>query len=391
MVITPAQFSLCSRRRFLHTAAALPLARFLADARAVPASALGGDVDFSQWLQPVPAGAVFEHPDWCIWCGSAVHGDDGKYHLFYSRWPAKLGHLAWVTHSEVARAVSDSPNGPYRHVDVVLPARGGKFWDGSCTHNPTILRVGKKFCLYYMGNYGDGVLPAAGQPAKAGGTVVPHTSGLNWVHRNHQRIGVAIADSPAGPWTRFDRPVVDISPDNDAPDALMTSNPATCVRPDGGLLMVYKAVATKGKPPFGGPVVHLVATADKPEGPWKKNFTPIFTKPGEHFAAEDPFIWRDGDRYRGIVKDNNGIFTGRGYSLAHWESRDGFDWRPAKHVFVTTPEIMWTGGAKKKLNALERPQLIFDAHGTPVTLLCAGAYEADRDRSFNVAIPLRRP
>jgi len=180
---------------------------------------------------------------------------------------------------------------------------------------------------------------------------------LNWTHRNHQRIGVALADSPAGPWTRFDHPVVDISADHDAPDALMTSNPAACVRPDGGMLMVYKAVATKGKAPFGGPVVHLVATADKPEGPWKKNLTPIFTKPGEHFAAEDPFIWHDGDRYRGIVKDNNGIFTGRGYSLAHWESRDGFDWRPAKHVFVTTPEIVWTDGAKKKLNALERPQL----------------------------------
>ncbi len=80
----------------------------------------------------------------------------------------------------------------------------------------------------------------------------------------------------------------------------------------------------------------------------------------------------------------------RGYSLVHCESRDGFDWRPAKHVFVTTPEIAWTDGAKKKLNALERPQLVFDAHGTPVTLLCAGAYTADRTRSFNVAIPLRR-
>ncbi len=337
---------------------------------------LGDDIDFSRWLQPVPAGAVFESPDWCIWCGSAVRGDDGKYHLFYSRWPSRLGHYAWVTHSEVARAVADSPHGPYRHLEVVLPARGKFFWDGSCTHNPTILRVGKKYCLYYMGNVGDGVVPP---------------KSLNWTHRNHQRIGVAIADSPAGPWTRFDKPVVDISADNTAPDALMTSNPAVCVRPDGGLLMVYKAVATKGKAPFGGPVVHLVATADKPEGPWTKNLTPIFTKPGEHFAAEDPFIWHDGERYRGIVKDNNGIFTGKGYSLAHWESRDGFDWRPAKYVFVSTPEIAWTDGTKKKLNALERPQLIFELDGRPCTLLCAGAYTSDRTRSFNVAIPLRRP
>ncbi len=346
-----------------------------ATAPTAPTSALGDDVDFSRWLQPVPAGAVFEDPEFSIWCGSAVRGDDGKYHLFYSRWPRRLGHKAWVTHSEVARAVADRPEGPYRHADVVPPARGGGFWDGSCTHNPTILRVGKKYCLYYMGNYGDGIVQ---QP-------------LNWTHRNHQRIGVATADSPAGPWTRFDRPVVDISADAAAPDALMTSNPAVCVRPGGGVLMVYKAVATQGKPPFGGPVVHLVATADRPEGPFAKRLAPIFTRPGEHFAAEDPFIWHDGDRYRGIVKDNNGIFTGRGCSLAHWESRDGFDWRPAKHVFVTTPEIVWTDGKRRKLDALERPQLIFGADGRPAVLLCAGAHTPDRVASFNVAIPLREP
>ena len=91
------------------------------------------------------------------------------------------------------------------------------------------------------------------------------------------------------------------------------------------------------------------------------------------------------------MKDNDGILTGKSYSLAHRESRDGFDWRPAKHVFVTTPEIAWTDGTRKKLNALERPQLVFEARGTPVTLLCAGADTADRTRSFNVASPLRAP
>ena len=38
---------------------------------------------------------------------------------------------------------------------------------------------------------------------------------LNWTHPNHRRIGVAIAENPVGPWTRFDRPVVDISADRD--------------------------------------------------------------------------------------------------------------------------------------------------------------------------------
>jgi len=104
-----------------------------------------------------------------------------------------------------------------------------------------------------------------------------------------------------------------------------------------------------------------------------------------------PFIWHDGDRYRAIAKDNNGIFTGLGYSLAHFESRDGFDWKLAKHPFVTTREIAGHDGTRKKTDALERPQLVFDGRGVPVALFCAGAYTPGRTRSFNVAIPPRRP
>ena len=335
-----------------------------------------GDADLSQWVQPVPSQAVFELPDWCVWCGSCVRGDDGKYHLFYSRWPSKYGHNGWVIYSEVARAVSDSPTGPFRHVEVVLPARGAPYWDGACTHNPQIIRIGGKYCLYYMGNCGD---PVSGERKDY------------WTHRNHQRIGLAVADSPAGPWRRLDRPVVDVSPESDAPDALVVNNPTVCARPEGGVLMVYKAVAAKGKLPFGGPVVHLVATAERPEGPFVKVRTPIFTRDGVLFAAEDPFIWHDGQRYRAIFKDMGGLFTKKGCSLAHFESKDGFDWQPAKHPFVTTTTILWTDGQPRRLNALERPQLLFDAKGIPIVLYCAGAYDKTRVPSFNVAIPLQSP
>jgi hypothetical protein len=43
-------------------------------------------------IAPVPATAKFADPDYLIWCGSMVEGDDGKFHLFYSRWPNALGH-----------------------------------------------------------------------------------------------------------------------------------------------------------------------------------------------------------------------------------------------------------------------------------------------------------
>ena len=341
--------------------------------RSVAAVPSATEYDFGAMLQPVPVTAKFSDTDYNIWCGSAIKGHDGKYHMFYSRWPRRLGHLAWVTHSEVAHAVGAAPFGPWKHQDVALPARGTSFWDGSCTHNPTVLRIGNKFYLYYMGNYGDGVVK----------------SPLNWEHRNHQRIGVAVADSPDGPWQRFDKPVLNISSDTNAPDALVVTNPSVTERPDGGVLMIYKAVGLKRALPFGGPVVHLAATAENPLGPFTKHSGEVFGAQGVMFAAEDPFIWRGADRYWAVVKDNDGHFTKRGYSLALWESADGFDWKLSSHPFVANPgSIQWTASHEDKLTALERPQLLIE-DGRLVALCCAAADNKARTGSFNVQIPIK--
>ena len=333
-------------------------------------------LDLSRMIQPTPENARMIDPDYYIWCGAMTRGEDNRYHLYYSRWPRKLGHAAWVTHSEVAHAVGASPLGPFQFVDVALPARGQEFWDGLCTHNPTIVRGGDKFYLYYMGNTGDG---------KAMST-------LNWTHRNRQRIGVAVADSANGPWRRFDRPVIDVSADINAPDSLMTSNPTVTRRPDGGYLMIYKAVGQKRPAPFGGPVVHLTATSDSPVGPFLKQLQPIFTTPGVNFPAEDPFVWYDyaAARYYAVVKDNEGYFTKAGKSLALWESVDGFAWKLAPNALVATTEIVWAGGRRQKLNSLERPQLLFAPDGRPTVLLGAVDEDKARGHSYNVRIPLAK-
>jgi hypothetical protein len=115
----------------------------------------------------------------------------------------------------------------------------------------------------------------------------------------------------------------------------------------------------------------------------------VFGAKGVMFAAEDPFIWRGADRYWAVVKDNDGNFTHRGYSLALWESTDGIDWKLSKHPFVANPEsINWADGHAEKLTTLERPQLLF-VNGEPVALCCAAANNKSRDGSFNVQIPLK--
>jgi hypothetical protein len=325
---------------------------------------------FSDLLQPAPLSARFSDPAYYVWCGSAVKADDGLYHLFYSRWPRHCGFNAWVTHSEIARAVAESPFGPYRHQEAVLPARGAGFWDGLCTHNPTVHRFGGRFYLYYMGNTGDGI----------------NTRELNWSHRNNQRIGVAVADSPEGPWRRSDTPLIDATPG--FYDALCANNPSVTARPGGGYLMIYKAVDRKRPLPFGGPVLHCAALGDHPAGPFHKQPDPVFTSEGVDFAAEDPFIWRGKDRYYAIVKDMQGSFTKAGRSLALFESGDGLKWGLSTDPLVSTTRVRWVDGRMQELEALERPQLLFE-NGVPIALLCAADEEETHRETFNVQIPLK--
>lgn len=319
--------------------------------------------------------SVLKSADYYTWGASPIKGDDGKYHLFYSRWKKEYGFLAWVTHSEVAHAVADRPEGPYRFSDLTLPARGAEYWDGLNTHNPTIHRFEGKYYLYYTGNTGDG------RNMK---------KSLNPTHRNNQRIGVAVADSPYGPWKRFDRPLIDVSQDSTAYDALMMANPSITQMPDGRYLLVYKAVAKRKKGVWGGPVVHMCAIGNSPTGPFVKHPEPIFTAKGSDFPAEDPYVWCQDSIFYAIVKDMRGSFTGRGRSLALFYSKNGTDWKPVDNPLVSVPEIKWNNGTTTKLAHLERPQLLIEG-GRPTMLFLAADAMDDYTRdgeTFNVHIPL---
>ena len=58
---------------------------------------------------------------------------------------------------------------------------------------------------------------------------------------------MAVADKPDGNWTRLDRPVLDVSNDSTAFDALMVSNPAPAVDDKGRLILLYKQVGKSQK------------------------------------------------------------------------------------------------------------------------------------------------
>ncbi|QHI68378.1 glycoside hydrolase family protein [Tichowtungia aerotolerans] len=316
---------------------------------------------------PVPPTACLFDPDWFIWGASMVRDLEGLCHLFYSRWPKECGFNAWTTHSEIAHATSDNPLGPYLHRDIALRERSSECWDGACTHNPTVLEHDGRYFLYYMGTTGDKKLE-------------PDQSSFNWIHRNNQRIGVAVADHPNGPWCRSERPLIDADS-----NSIMVSNPAVTRRPDGGFLMIYKEVGARKPLPFGGPVVHRVATSDAPDGPFTPHPNPVFTCGEVMFPAEDPFIWTQNGQYYAILKDMNGYFTRGNRSLVLFESHDGFDWRLSDPCLISDRTVRFENGSVKKFDYLERPQLYLE-DGNPSVLFCAAR---DSGESCNLHIPLK--
>lgn len=322
--------------------------------------------------------SVYNEKDNSVWGGTLTKGEDGLYHMFYSRWPKNIG-WEWVNYSEIAHATSKSPFGPFKFHDVALGERDHDKWDGTTTHNPVVLKIKGKYYLYHMGNTGDKKIVS-----------VPGKAKINWMHRNNQRIGVAVADSPYGPWKRFDKPVLDINhEDENAYDALMTSNPSVCEMPDGKILMVYKAVGKKFPLPNGGPVVHMVAIGDTPTGPFTKFSDPVFVFPGERFPAEDPYIWYQDGKYRAIVKRIKFEGKKRLFSLVHYDSNDGIKWEKAKYFDISERKVTWEDGRVQQFKHLERPQVYIE-NGEPIALLCAADTIVNKVRhSFNIQIPLK--
>lgn len=337
------------------------------------------ELDLSAMVQPVPYANKFIDPGYFVWCGSVAKGNNGKFYMLYSRWPLTDGFEFWPITSEIAVAVSDYPNGPFKHLKVALPSRGTKFWDGTATHNPTVVDIKGKYYLYYMGT-------SCSEPISK-----KEKYTINWWHyRNTQRIGVAVADHLDGEWKRLDYPILNVSSDSTATDALMVSNPAAAFDDKGRVILLYKQVC-KNDEIKGGSVRFGVAFANSPFGPFVKHKKNIFDRNEggkEWMVAEDPFTWFQDGYFRGIVRDVVGNFTGDRGALALMVSKNGFDWEIAKHPTVIGSNFFWEDG-KRSFEHIERPSIYFEK-GVPKYLYGATRPDKSQSMSFNVAIPLTK-
>jgi len=332
-------------------------------------------LNFAELLPERPEKKLFFMDGYFVWCNGALKGDDSKYHLFFSRWQKSRGFDAWVTHSEIAHAVSDSLFGPYRFSDVCLPARGNQYWDGAMTHNPHVIHYDGKYYLYYTGNRGSGYWETTGD------TVKPRTGDPEWwINRNNQRVGVAVADSPYGPWQRLDKPLIDIGEGR-----RMTATPTVFERPDGKFSMVYKSVAEK-EGYRGGAVKHSIALADNPLGPFRDYEKPFITSPKSDFPIDDHVEWYQDGKYYCIAKDHGDKITEHGIALLLFESMNGLDWQLAPNPLVHKFEITFADGDHFEFERFEMPK-VFMENGR-ITALFLAAKPRNEEHSFSVILPV---
>jgi len=99
------------------------------------------------------------------------------------------------------------------------------------------------------------------------------------------------------------------------------------------------------------------------------------------------------NRFYVIFKDFTGKITGAEPGLAILFSLDGIDWqKPAKSLFMKK-ELLFPKGQILKVNNLERPQLLIDNDGFPKVLYAACAINSPHGNkngaTFNVQIPLK--
>jgi hypothetical protein len=253
---------------------------------------------------------------WDYWDGQIIHGKDGKYHLFASRWDQSIGHKGWGG-SKAVHAVSDKVTGPYIDKGLCWPDdQDGK------GHNVTAL-----------------VLP----------------DGRYAIVVSETRPGeVFVSTSLDGPWTNIGK--IQLAPGEFSVKERM-SNVSIMVRPDGG----FEIVPRSGK-------VWISKTGIL--GPYTVEGPSVYTtipELSEHKLGylEDPVVWFSGGLFHIVVNDWNAreaFHLTSVNGIDHWTFR-GLAYDPTKNF------VRYTDGTVNHWEKMERPGVLLEkGHVVAMTL-----------------------
>jgi len=289
-------------------------------------------------------GVAVDEPGYTIWGTSPIMDNDGKVHLFVARWKGTTVEPGWRSHSEVAHYIGSNPEGPFKFYDIALSGSAKDTWDKYGIHNPTIQKVGNKFVLLYIAN------DNPKQP----------------IHPSNQKIGMALAESPYGPWKRVGKDGLILSPPKNKKywnynASNGVNNPALLQHPDGGFFLYFKSEKSK----MG------LAIAENIEGPYVQMPFPVT---GNDRTIEDGYAFMHKGKFALLTTDNHGIIEKGGGLL--WISDDGIQFNQYEKGFnringylnVDMSKVTVHYGLKERSYAkFERPQVLL-VKGEPAYL-----------------------
>lgn len=188
------------------------------------------------------------------------------YYVWYSRGPVKTGYDATVWYATSKDGLEWTEQG----MAVDKSTEPGA-WDEASVFTPNILVAEGKYWLFYTG-------------------ISKHMK-----VRPDSKIGIAVSDSPDGPWERLpNNPVLKNSPNQEDFDSHLVDDSCLIVR-DGKYWFYYKGRQ------LGKSAAHTqmgLAIADKPEGPYVKHeANPVI--PGNHAVL----AWPQGKGVAAMIGD----------------------------------------------------------------------------------------
>jgi alpha-L-fucosidase len=327
------------------------------------------DLQLYDNFEPIDQDNIFKTEGYYNWGSSIIKGNDGKYHIFYSRWKKEYGFYGWLTHSEIAHATSKNPAGPWKYKETVLKGRRKDHWDAITAHNPKIKYFDGKYYLYYVATN------SGNQPLSEKDLIETAKIGYkheNWMPlRNRQRTGVAVSSSLKGTWVRKDKPLIEPS----GPINTLTVNPAIDKGKDGKYYLIIKGDKDKIKWYVRNQAMSI---SDHPEGPFIMQEKPVI----DYLDTEDMSIWYDQkrERFYGVFHTNKG-----GGFIGMVTSPDGINWKKSNEFVLMPKKIQMNDGTIFKPDRLERP-FIFYEDGKPKVLSMA---VKNGNESYTVFIPIR--
>lgn len=279
----------------------------------------------------VPKESGFNMDGYWVWGGSMIKVES-TYHLFASRWK-KTGPFpeGYRQNSEIVRATSKSPLGPFLFKEVVIGERDPSFWDANMAHNPTIHRIGNEFVLFYIGSD----FTTFSENSK---TLI-------------RRIGYASSKSITGPWKRCDKPLINSE----------SNNPAILI--DGSKVkLFYRDENLKV----------LLAEADNYKGPYEIKNDNLWPD----CKLEDFYAFKANNQFHIICEDNVGAVSGHERWGIHLYSEDGVkEWKKYNPVIVYDHDIQFSDNSVLRCTRRERPQLLIENGG--ITYLINGVYDGE--------------